>query len=57
MMNQDGQFGQYGGSYIPEILFNSQQELLKAYQDAMADPAFIAEVKISSSIIPAGQHR
>ncbi|MBN3564866.1 tryptophan synthase subunit beta [Aliamphritea spongicola] len=45
MMNQDGQFGQYGGSYIPEILFNSQQELLKAYQDAMADPAFIAEVK------------
>ena len=44
-MNHDGQFGQYGGSYIPEILYNSQQELLKAYRVAMTDPAFINEVK------------
>lgn len=44
-MRDDGYFGQYGGSYIPEILFNSQQQLLKEYRSAMADSAFIEQVQ------------
>jgi len=44
-MNDEGRFGQYGGSFIPEILYTSQQQLLKAYRDAMADAQFIQWVK------------
>ena len=44
-MNDEGRFGQYGGSYIPEILYSSQQQLLKAYREAMADDSFIQLVK------------
>ena len=44
-MNDEGRFGQYGGSFIPEILYSSQQQLLKAYRDAMSDSAFIELVK------------
>lgn len=44
-MNDEGRFGQYGGSFIPEILYSSQQQLLKAYRDAMSDPEFIKLVK------------
>lgn len=43
-MSDEGRFGQYGGSFIPEILFNSQQDLLSAYREAMADPEFKAEM-------------
>ena len=45
-MNQEGRFGQYGGSFIPEILYSSQQQLTNAYRDAMADPEFIDAVKV-----------
>ena len=44
-MSDQGYFGQYGGSFIPEILYSSQQQLLKHYREAMADPSFIADVK------------
>lgn len=44
-MDQQGYYGQYGGSFIPEILHYSQQQLLKHYREAMADPEFIASVK------------
>ncbi len=44
-MNDAGYFGQYGGSFIPEILYSSQQQLLKHYRAAMADPDFITQVK------------
>ena len=44
-MNDEGRFGQYGGSFIPEILYSSQQQLVKAYRDAMGDPEFIQLVK------------
>lgn len=44
-MSDQGYFGQYGGSFIPEILYGSQQELLKHYREAMADPRFMAKVK------------
>ena len=44
-MSQEGRFGQYGGSYIPEILHNSQQQLIAAYRSAMADETLVAELQ------------
>jgi tryptophan synthase beta chain len=44
-MNDQGYFGQYGGSFIPEILYSSQQELLRHYREAMADAEFIGQIK------------
>ena len=44
-MNDEGRFGQYGGSFIPEILYTSQQQLLKAYREAMSDNDFVQLVK------------
>ena len=44
-MNDEGCFGQYGGSFIPEILYSSQQQLLKAYREAIADTSFVQLVK------------
>ncbi len=44
-MSDKGRFGQYGGSYIPEILHGSQQALLQAYREAMADESFQSELQ------------
>ena len=44
-MNDEGRFGQYGGSFIPEILYSSQQQLLRAYREAMADKNFVNLVR------------
>lgn len=44
MQNDNGFFGRYGGSYIPEILHTSQQQLFAAWRDARADADFMAEV-------------
>jgi len=38
-----GRFGEFGGVYVPEILFTPVLELARAYEDAKADPAFQAE--------------
>jgi len=39
-----GRFGQFGGKYAPETLMPALEELEAAYRDAIADPAFLAEV-------------
>ncbi len=39
-----GRFGVHGGQYIPETLMNQVQALEAAYAEAMADPAFVAEL-------------
>lgn len=44
-MIDSGYFGQYGGSFIPEILYPSQQALLHAFNEARQDEAFMAELK------------
>lgn len=38
-------FGEYGGQYVPEALFDCLIELEKIYSDAVNDPAFWAEFK------------
>lgn len=39
-----GRFGPFGGRYVPETLFAALEELVAAYADARADPAFLGEV-------------
>lgn len=39
-----GHFGEYGGSFVPEILSYPLQELREAYADAKRDPGFQAEL-------------
>lgn len=39
-----GHFGEFGGQYIPETLLPAVAELTEAYQDAMADSAFLTRL-------------
>ncbi len=39
-----GMFGDFGGSYVPELLIPALDELIKAYEEAKADPLFKAEL-------------
>jgi len=41
---ETGRFGEFGGVYVPEILFTPVLELARAYEEARADPAFQAEL-------------
>jgi tryptophan synthase beta chain len=38
------QFGRFGGQYVPEALMGALDELETAFGEAMADPAFVAEM-------------
>ncbi|HYH69088.1 MAG TPA: tryptophan synthase subunit beta [Urbifossiella sp.] len=38
-----GRFGPYGGRFVPETLMFALDQLDRAYRDAQADPAFLAE--------------
>ena len=39
-----GHFGPYGGQFVPETLMVALRELEEIYHDALADPAFAAEL-------------
>ncbi|HSI08179.1 MAG: tryptophan synthase subunit beta [Rariglobus sp.] len=39
-----GHFGQFGGIYVPETLMTALQELTAAYEQAKADPAYVADL-------------
>ena len=41
--DERGWFGDFGGRYMPEALYAALDELTAAWQDAMADPEFVAE--------------
>jgi tryptophan synthase beta chain len=43
MMSERGYFGEFGGSFIPEILVSTFEELVAAYEEAKADPDFWRE--------------
>ncbi|MEN3972543.1 tryptophan synthase subunit beta [Sphingomicrobium sp. XHP0235] len=43
-MKQPGRFGEFGGSYVPEILVPAIEQLEAAYLDAIEDEAFLAEL-------------
>jgi tryptophan synthase beta chain len=40
-----GHFGPYGGRYVPEVLMSPLEEIEKAYNEAVKDPAFDAELR------------
>src|SRR5213593_1822418 len=40
-----GWFGEFGGVYVPEILFSPILELARAYEEARDDPGFHAELE------------
>lgn len=42
-MTEKGYYGEFGGAYIPEILFSTFQQLAAAFNEAKADPAFWEE--------------
>lgn len=42
--DENGMFGDFGGSYVPEMLIPALDELVKAYEETKADPLFKAEV-------------
>ncbi|WHX98902.1 tryptophan synthase subunit beta [Neobacillus sp. DY30] len=42
--NEKGQFGIFGGRFVPETLMKAVLELDEAYKDAKADPSFQAEI-------------
>ena len=43
--DENGCFGPYGGSYVPETLCHPLRELTEAYADAKKDPQFSNELK------------
>ncbi len=42
--NERGYYGEFGGRFVPETIIPALDELEKAYQDAMQDDAFHAEL-------------
>jgi tryptophan synthase beta chain len=45
MTTSNGRFGQFGGQYVAETLMPALKELEAAYRDAMADPAFLEQMR------------
>ncbi len=43
-VNENGFYGEFGGAYIPEILYNNVKNLKDQYLQIMGDPTFQAEV-------------
>ena len=41
---KDGRYGKFGGQFVPETLMTALQELEVAFEEAMADQAFIDEL-------------
>ncbi len=42
-VDKNGFYGEFGGAYIPEVLYNNVENLKKSYQDILDDPSFQAE--------------
>jgi tryptophan synthase beta chain len=38
--NLEGYYGEFGGAYIPEMLYGNVEELKKKYLEIMSDPDF-----------------
>ena len=42
-VDENGFYGEFGGAYIPEVLYNNVENLKKTYLDILEDPTFQAE--------------
>ncbi|WP_260858001.1 tryptophan synthase subunit beta [Bacillus sp. FJAT-22090] len=45
VQTKTGRYGRFGGQFVPETLMTALIELETAYENAIADPSFIEEVK------------
>lgn len=43
-VNENGFYGEFGGAYVPEILYSNVEKLRSQYLEIMNDPTFQAEV-------------
>jgi tryptophan synthase beta chain len=43
LVNQEGYYGDFGGAFVPEMLFNNVFQLKENYLNIMEDPSFINE--------------
>lgn len=44
-VDERGYYGQFGGAYIPEVLYDNIQTLRRVYREVLADPSFQAEYR------------
>jgi len=44
--SEQGYYGEFGGAFIPEMLFGNVEELRTQYLKILADPAFLAEYEL-----------
>ena len=44
-INENGYYGEFGGAYIPEMLYPNVEELRSNYLEIMADPNFQKEFR------------
>ena len=42
-MNKKAYYGEFGGQYVAESLMNTLEELDRAFEEAIHDPAFMEE--------------
>jgi tryptophan synthase beta chain len=42
-VNEEGYYGEFGGAYIPEILYSNVESLRKAYKEIISEPGFQQE--------------
>ena len=47
----EGYYGEFGGAYIPEMLFKNVETLKAEYLKIMEDPTFIAEVDAGLALV------
>ncbi len=45
MNAHNGRYGRFGGQYAPEVLMSALTRLAAAFDEAMADPGFMAEYR------------
>ena len=45
LLNEDGHFGVYGGSYLPELVRPVMEELKKEFYKAKKDRGFLKELR------------
>ena len=44
-VTDDGYFGEFGGAYVPEMLYPNVRELQESYRGIIESPDFIREFK------------
>ncbi|MFT4973160.1 MAG: tryptophan synthase beta subunit [Saprospiraceae bacterium] len=44
-IDEQGYYGEFGGAYIPEMLYPNVEELRQRYLEIMAEPAFEKEFR------------